>query len=153
MVTWCYLAICSFPTVSVVFCSVADGNHREANECFIEVYIVDNCTITLIVRNMVNISVWSEVDFISLCALKRDFVIFIKENSAVQQFVYSAWLSLQPPHDIYKSNVFFHENLLCQFCKVVYESAPRAAVYRCFCLFILNIILEASFWSDILSLY
>lgn len=45
-----------FPTVSVVF-SVTDGKHREAKECFIEVYIVDNCTITLIVRNMVNISV------------------------------------------------------------------------------------------------
>lgn len=35
-----------FPTVSVVFCSVTDGKHGEAKECFIEVYIVDNCTIT-----------------------------------------------------------------------------------------------------------
>lgn len=45
-----------FPTVSVELCSLTKGKHREAKECFIEVYIVDNCTITLIVRNMVNIS-------------------------------------------------------------------------------------------------
>lgn len=84
MMIFCCL---QFPTVSVVFCCVTDCKHREAKECFIELFIVDNCTISLIVRNMVNISVWAEVAFISLCALNRDFVIFIKANSAVLQTI------------------------------------------------------------------
>lgn len=153
MVTWCYLAICSFPTVSVVFCSVADGNHREANECFIEVYIVDNCTITLIVRKMVNISVWSEVDFISVCTEKRFCYFYKGEFCSSAVCIFSMTVTTTPTWYIYKSNGFFHENLLCQFCKVVYESAPGQLYIDVFVFFILNIILEASFWSDILSLY
>lgn len=54
MMVFCCL---QFSAASVVFCSVTDGKYREAKECFIEVYIVDNCTIILIVRNMLNISV------------------------------------------------------------------------------------------------
>ena len=95
------------PPVSVVFCCSTDGKHREAKECFIKLFIVDNCTISLIIRTIVNISaVYSEMDFIILCALKRDFGIFIKENSGVLMplppkmilaFPYLAWLLLQPP--------------------------------------------------------
>lgn len=74
----------SSPPVIVVFCCSTDGKHREAKECFIKLFIVDNCTISLIIRTIVNISaVYSEMDFIILCALKRDFGIFIKENSGV----------------------------------------------------------------------
>lgn len=73
-----------FPPVSVVFCCSTDGKHREAKECFIKLFIVDNCTISLIIRSIVDISaVYSEMAFIILCALKRDFGIFIKENSGV----------------------------------------------------------------------
>lgn len=72
------------PPVSVVFCCSTDGKHREAKECFIKLFIVDNCTISLIIRTIVNISaVYSEMAFVILCALKRDFGIFIKENSGV----------------------------------------------------------------------
>lgn len=73
-----------FPPVSVAFCCSIDGKHREAKECFIKLFIVDNCTISLIIRTVVDISaVCSEMAFISLRALKRDFGIFIKENSGV----------------------------------------------------------------------
>lgn len=78
------LLFLKFPPVSVVFCCSIDGKHREAKECFIKMFIVDNCTISLIIRTVVSISaVYSEMAFISLCALKRDFGIFIKENSGV----------------------------------------------------------------------
>lgn len=71
-------------------------------------FIVDNCTIFLIVRTIVNISVLCpEMAFISLCALKRDLGIFIKENSGVfvmplllkiiSSFPYLARLMLHPP--------------------------------------------------------
>jgi len=51
----------------------------EAKECFIKLFIVDNCTIYLIIRTIVDISaVYSEMAFVILCALKRDFGIFIK---------------------------------------------------------------------------
>lgn len=41
-------------------------------------FIVDNCTIFLIVRTIVNISVLcQEMAFISLCALRRDLGIFL----------------------------------------------------------------------------
>lgn len=73
-----------FPPVSVVFCCSTDCKHRETKEYFIKLFIVDNCTISLIIRTIVIISdVFSEMAFIILCALKRDFGIFIKENSGV----------------------------------------------------------------------
>lgn len=44
-----------------------------------KMFIVDNCTIFLIVRTIVNISVLCpEMAFISLRALKRDLGIFIE---------------------------------------------------------------------------
>lgn len=56
---------------------------RQKNVLY-KLLIVDNCTVTLIIRTIVNISAASsEMAFISLCALKRDFGIFIKESSGV----------------------------------------------------------------------
>lgn len=56
----------------------------EAKECFVKLFIVDICTIPLIIRTIVNISAtYSEMAFVILCALKRDFGIFIKEISGV----------------------------------------------------------------------
>lgn len=79
-----YFAISEAPPSPPLFCYSTDGKHREAKECFIKLFIVDNCTISLIIRTIVNISaVYSEMAFVSLCALKRDFGIFIKENSGV----------------------------------------------------------------------
>lgn len=50
-------------------------------KCFIKLFIVDNCTISLIIRTILDISVmYSEMTFVILCALKRDFGIFIKEK-------------------------------------------------------------------------
>lgn len=130
MVSWCYFAVRSSPAGSVVFCCVTDSKHREAKECFIDLFIVDNCTISVIVRNMGNISVWAEVAFISLCALNRDFVIFIKANSAVlEAFCVSGMTVITIPNMIWTSNGFFQEKLLFQFCKIVYR-CPCAAVYN-----------------------
>lgn len=69
-----------------ILCSVAPlmVSAGEAKECFIKLFIVDNCTISLIIRSYVNISaVYSEMAFVILGVLKRDFGIFIKENSGV----------------------------------------------------------------------
>lgn len=60
------------------FCCSTDKKYRESIECFIKLFIVDKCKITLIVGTMVNISVYSGMAFINLCALKRDFANFYK---------------------------------------------------------------------------
>lgn len=72
------------PCKFCVFVAPLMVSTEEAKECFIKLFIVDNCTISLIIRSNVHISaVYSEMSFVILCALKRDFGIFIKENSGV----------------------------------------------------------------------
>lgn len=47
----------------------------DAKECFIKMSIVDNCTISFIIRNIVEVSaVYSEMAFVILCALKEILV-------------------------------------------------------------------------------
>lgn len=49
----------------------------EDKECFIKLSIVDICTIPLIIRTLNDISaVYSEITFVILCALKREFWYF-----------------------------------------------------------------------------